>query len=205
MIFNKTGRFFKRCFKVGEDSIFTTNSYKYLGFLITPSGEISSGLVNLKDRALKAYFKLKRSLGSYFRLHPAITLHLFDTLLKPILLYNSDFWGCLKLPRNNPIENVHMKFCKELLGVQKQTTNLGVLLELGREPIMNYAKKNCIKNWGRIHLEGKANKILLRSHHNAMTNSLKWNSSVKNCLDLMGIGGGTVDKTVSLTCYESHV
>ena len=196
MIFNKTGKFFKRSFKVGKDSIFTTNSYKYLGFLITPSGEISSGLGNLKDRALKAYFKMKKSLGPYFRLHPAITLHLFDSLIKPILLYNSDFWGCLRPPRNNHIENLHMRFCKELRGVQKQTTNLGVLLELGRQPIMNYAKKNCIKNWGRIHLDGKASKILLTSHRNSLANELKWNSSVKNCLDSMGIGGNTVVKSV---------
>ena len=84
MTSNKTGKFFKWRFKVGSDITFNTNSYKYLGFLITPSGEISSGLGNLKDMALKAYFKMKKSLGPYFRLHPAITLHLFDSLIKPI-------------------------------------------------------------------------------------------------------------------------
>ena len=57
MIFNKAGKFLKRSFKVGNERIFSTNSYKYLGFLVTPSGEISSGLKNLKDRALlKAYY-----------------------------------------------------------------------------------------------------------------------------------------------------
>ena len=29
--------------------------------------------------------------------------------LEPILLYASDFWGCLKIPINNPIENFHME------------------------------------------------------------------------------------------------
>ena len=74
-----------------------------------------------------------------------ITLHLFDTLIKPILLYNSDFWGCLKMPANNPIEIMHMRFCKELLGVQKQTSNTGVLLELGRVPLMIHGKKTVSK------------------------------------------------------------
>ena len=103
---------------------------------MTPSREINSGLRNLKDRALRAYFKLKNNMGHYFRLYPEVTLHLFDTLIKPILLYPSDIWGCL----NNPIENTHMRFCKDISGDQRQTTNIGVLLELGRISIMLYGK-----------------------------------------------------------------
>ena len=49
-------------------------------------------------------------------------------------MYSSDFCGCLKLPANNPIENLHSRFCKNILGVHKSTTNVGVLLELGRIP-----------------------------------------------------------------------
>ena len=49
-------------------------------------------------------------------------------MVKPILLYASDFWGCLKLPKNNPIERLHNMFCKQLLGVQKQTNTIGILL-----------------------------------------------------------------------------
>ena len=44
MIFNKSEKFFRRSFKFDNENIFTTNSYKYLGFLVTPSGEINSGL-----------------------------------------------------------------------------------------------------------------------------------------------------------------
>ena len=135
-------------------------------------------------------------MGHYFRLHPSITLHLFDTLIKPILLYNSDFWGCLKVPLNNPIETTHMRFCKELLGVQRQTTNIGVLLELGRVPIMLHGKKNCIKNWGRIDILGKANKLNLWSHQNSLENKIKWTMSVTDCLNQMGIGGGNRNKLV---------
>ena len=131
MIFNKSGRHLRRSFRVGKEIIHTTNNYKYLGFILTPSGEINTGLQDLKDRALRGKWVI--TLWSY----PSTTLHLFDTLIKPILLYNSDYWGCLKLPKNNPIENMHMRFCKEILGVQRQTTNVGVLLELGRIPHNN--------------------------------------------------------------------
>ena len=65
-------------------------------------------------------------------------------------MYSSDFWGCLKLPANNPIGNLHSRFCKNILSVQKSTTNVGVLLELGRIPILMTAQKASIKNWERI-------------------------------------------------------
>ena len=80
---------------------------------------------------------------------------MFDTLIKPIILYCSDFWGVLRINKKDPSELlrkdsinelVQMKFLKQLLGVQTQTSNIGVLLERGRIPLMAYALKNCIKN-----------------------------------------------------------
>ena len=101
-----------------------------------------------------------------------------------------------KVPVNNPIENAHMKFCKDLLGVQRQTSNIGVLLELGRMPIMLHGRKHCIKNWGRIHITRRANEIVGWSHLNAIDNQLKWSLSVTDWLNRMGIGGRDVDKLV---------
>ena len=121
-------------------------SYKYLGFVITPSGEISTGLKDLRDRAFKGFMKMKNDLGLSFNQDVRMTLTLINSLIKPILLYASDFWGSLKLPQNNPIENLHMMMLKQLLGVQKQTSNTGTLLELGRTPLKLSAIKSAIKN-----------------------------------------------------------
>ena len=201
VIFNKTGKYLRRSYILKNEIVYTTNSYKYLGFVITPSGEITSGLKDLKDRALRAYYILKNKMGQYFRLCPSTTISLFNALIKPILLYNSDFWGCLKIPQNNPIENVHTRFCKELLGVQKQTTNIGVLLELGTIPIMLYGKKNCIKNWSRIHTTGKANKIVLKSHKISIENNLTWPVAVKDCLNRIGIGSDTNTPGIHIAAF----
>ena len=72
-----------------------------------------------------------------------------------------------------------MKFCKDVLGVQRLTTNVGVLLELGRIPLelgriplCVYAKKNCIKNWGRIAVQEKSNKISKISYDWVTKNNL---------------------------------
>ena len=102
-------------------------------------------------------------------------------------MYASDFWGCLKLPQKNPIETLHVKFCKELLGVQKQTTNLGVLLELGRLPLHIFAKKNCIKNWERIAIKKHANMITLSSCNSTLEENTGWKYSIKDYLSSIGL------------------
>ena len=72
--------------------------------------------------------------------------------------------------------------CKQILGVQKQTTNIGVLLELGRVPMGIYAAKSAIKNWGRIR-KGQGNVLLLASYRDAMESNLPWISSIKFILE----------------------
>ena len=44
MTFNKGGRHIRENFFFGKEKIETTREYKYLGFLVTSSGEINSGL-----------------------------------------------------------------------------------------------------------------------------------------------------------------
>ena len=76
-----------------DKRIETTRQYKYLGFMVTPSGEITTGLKDLKDRSLRAFAKMKNKLGVFFKKHPLISIKLFNALVQPILLYASDFWG----------------------------------------------------------------------------------------------------------------
>ena len=183
MILNKSGRSISMPFYLDGIKVEVVRQYKYLGLVITPSGEISTGLRDLRDRALKAFMKMRNDMGNTFNQDILGTLMLIDSLVKPILLYASDFWNCLKLPKNNPIENLHMMMCKQLLGVQKQTTNIGVLLELGRIPLCVYASKNAIKNWERIRI-GNGNEILLDCYKDG---ELSWNSGIKSILESNGM------------------
>ena len=185
MIFNKTGRLMRRSFYFGEGKLEMVREYKYLGFLVTPSFNINTELVDLKDRGLRAFGALKTKLGITFRKNIHTTMHLFDSLIKPILLYASDFWGTLKLPKNNPVEILHRKFCKQLLGVHTQTTNTAVYLEIGRLPLDLYAKKNATKNWDRICLKHTGNELILASCNESSEGD--WVHSVKNTLSQVGL------------------
>ena len=95
---------------------------------------------------------MKKDLGPSFNWDILSTMTLIDSLIKPFMLYASDFWGCLNLPKNYPIENLHMMMCKQVFGVQKQITNIGVLLELERIPLGIWALNFAVKNWERIRL-----------------------------------------------------
>ena len=44
----------------------------------------------------------------------------------------------------------HSSFCSDIIGVQKQTTNIGVLLELGEVPLTIFAQKKGMKDWVRM-------------------------------------------------------
>ena len=126
-----------------------------------------------------------------------MSFYLFDTLVKPIILYCSDFWGplCINkkapsemLPSRNLIDLVHMKFLKQILGVQKQTSNIGVLLETGRVPLLTYAIKNSIKNWSRIGLSNECNALTKLSFQNIVDKDFEWNRNIRNILNNIGVG-----------------
>ena len=187
MIFNKTGRLLRRNFKYKNSIIETVREYKYLGFILVPSGSVVQGLNDLKSRGNRAIFQIKNKMGEYFRLKPKISIKLFNTLVKPILLYMADLWGCLKTPKNFPIDTLQTKFLKQVLGVQIQTTNIGVFLETGELPLSIFSMKASIKNWTRI-MRGKANRFTLIVAENAEKEKLLWFEKIKQELYTVGLG-----------------
>ena len=54
MVFNKSGRHIRCAIPCGNTVINSTREYKYLGFIVTPSGEVNTGIKDLKSRAIVA-------------------------------------------------------------------------------------------------------------------------------------------------------
>ena len=147
IIFNKSGRLITRNFNINNQSIECVKTYKYLGIMLTASGKFQRAQKVLFNKAMKASYKLYKEVNS---LNPNVNtvLHLFDHTICPILLYGCENWGTLsayKINNNNlslfetfkdwDFEKLNVKFCKYLLGVNKKSTNIAVLSELGRYPI----------------------------------------------------------------------
>ena len=92
----------------------------------------------------------------------------------------------MKLAQNDPVENLYMMMLKQLLGVRKKTTNIGVLLELGKVPLELYGIKNAIKNWERIRKK-EGNPLVTASYKSATQYDLLWIESIKTLLETNGM------------------
>ena len=86
-------------------------------------------------------------MGNMFYENVSLTIRRFDSLIKPILLYASYFWGCFEFFTwdKNPIKKkLNTKMCKYILGLKKQVSNVTAKTEMGRYPIFIDAIKTAL-------------------------------------------------------------
>ena len=70
-----------------------TKSQTYPGLVFTPSGKFWLARETLSKKGQKGLGYIKCLLSNSDNLPCKLQLKLFDTLLKPILLYGSEIWG----------------------------------------------------------------------------------------------------------------
>ena len=112
----------------------------YLGTKISSSGNFKISLDHLKEKALHALFSLRRH-TNFSKLKPSLACKIFDTMISPILLYNSEIWGGyvksdFKAWDGSQIERTHLQFCKRYLEVSNKASNVAGRAELGRFPLL---------------------------------------------------------------------
>ena len=152
---------------------------------------------------MKALFKLRKDLGNHFRTDISLTIHLFNALIKPILLYGSEVWGVdIKDNLNNdPAEMVHTKFCKMLLGVNKRASNNACRSELGLFPLRVNAKLRVVKFWVKFAISNKTklSHLTIQDCNHANT-PCSWSGKTKFIFDKLGysfVWNQTFDETKS--------
>ena len=141
-----------------SNNIEVTKQYKYLGFIFSCSGSTIVGVRNLINQAQKAWFSIKYYLSSSKNKNIDTYLTLFDTQINPILLYACEAWADsmkaniddVTLLTRNKLEIFQISISKQILGVSRKTTNLAILLELGRYPISTYMHYQAIKYFSRL-------------------------------------------------------
>jgi hypothetical protein len=165
-------------FKIGEAIITSTDSYKYLGVMFHKRGDFTLAQEHLSRQATKAIYSLNKAIKTK-HISVLTMVKLFDNLVAPILTYSSEVWFpyCKDLASKNPQnligdflaqsvsssfphENVHLKFCKRLLGVNNKSMNLPVLAELGKFPLSLKIMVQSISYW--THIVNLSDKSLLK-------------------------------------------
>ena len=181
--FSTSGRKCKHQFVYDKKLIDNVSEYNYLGIKFASSGTFTFAKKELIFKARKALFKVYKSVN-YPLCSVQLMSKLFDTLVKPILLYGSEIWGD---SNNILVETMHNKYCKSLLGVNKNAPNSAVLGDLGRYPMQIYIDITVIKYWLRV-----ANKDCRSLVWDAYQSELhqkehsKWLTHVKNLLSQHG-------------------
>ena len=131
MVFNKGGRKNTIPFFFGGNVVEQTTSYKYLGTIITDTGNFKLNRSNLKRKGLRASYIILKNIGWFSK--PQTAIRLYEKLIEPILLYNCEIseaympktWDFKKFKTNmwdmgKEINQVTIGFIRQLLGVNKK-------------------------------------------------------------------------------------
>lgn len=173
------------------------DDFSYLGAQFKFNGNFSKTKKHLVDQARKAMFAVvtkSRKLNLPFSLQ----LHLFDSLVTPILLYGSEVWAFENL---NIIQSFQLKFCKFILTLKSPTPNCMIFGELGIKPIVIQAKTRLLCYWSKL-LNCKDSKIcniVYRTAYKLHSNNIvefPWISCVKKCLDDLGMSEYFINQKV---------
>ena len=204
------GKSLSKQYKFGNEEINTVSTYKYLGSIVNDNGTFSNCKKDLKQKGMKALFSIWKSIGTGKIPPIKIANKLFDVMVKPITLYNCEVWGAeipstfqakitqnitipfekyMKHINDFPHEQLHLKFCKMLLGVKKSTSNIASRAELGRMPLIIEMHIRMIKYWIRL-VKLPKDRIVVDAlnANNKLLNSgrFSWTSMIKQILETSG-------------------
>ena len=103
MVFNTSGRIDKELFSINGTMLEPVKKYTYLGIDITASGSFQTAIDSFRTKGRKAMIPLLKTVIN-FNISLTESLKLFQTLVRPILLYNAENWLSLT---NKQIEKAH--------------------------------------------------------------------------------------------------
>ena len=193
----------ERPFLLGNTTIENCKSYCYLGTVFTESGTLNLAAKTLCDKAKSAMFALLKNLYKHKVCSISTLLDLFDKMVAPIALYNSEVWGTSCIPNNSnntsllnqekiykyPVECLQGKFIKRVLGVRDKTSNWAVYSEVGKPPIIVKVFNAMLKFLS--HLQKTSSSILvaaLKVNMELAENGFNsWSSGVKKLLNFCNI------------------
>ena len=183
MIFNRRGLVLdkKYTFTLEGKNLEITGEYQYLGLKLKPSGSFSLAVQELNDKATRAWFGISNIIFKNKRMEVDRIFSLFDSLVTPVATYGSALWLPFTVKNKNfeslttlldswegfKCEIINQKCAKMTLSVNKKTSRLAVLGELGRYPIFLNSLSHSL-NYKQSLLSRKSNNRLVACTFNEM-------------------------------------
>ena len=118
--------------------------------LINTEDMFANNYPYLCDQGRKALFGILHRLRSITPVPPKLMFKLFNTVVKPILIYGSDVWGCNR-NGTSMVDKVMLRFCRCVLNVKATTSNIMVYGECGMLPSSMYCNVSAMCYINRLH------------------------------------------------------
>ena len=190
----------------------TTSQYKYLGNVIsttqTSRGDIfRENYDYLCSQARKAIFCLKHLLKPLGALPPRVLMHMYETLICPILVYGSDVWGS-QSHGTSAVDKIISWYMRCILQVKLTTSNISIVGESGQIPpsvschIKNICYVHRLQNITTNNLVSDMYMELLKLHECGFNT---WVSKALNLVQEYGININMGSTTCFNRYCKSHI
>ena len=211
MVFQGNGKRVESPFSLGNQTISHTKSYKYLGTMISNTGNFKLNDVYLKKKGLRASFLITKNIGLHAK--PSISISIFEKIVEPILLYNCEITSAYmpnKWDYNHFIDRmwetgselnkVTLGFLRQTLGVHKKTPNLAIHAETGKYPISLTIFFRIVKYWVRLN---STEHPILKEARDAdrdihLRNKPCWSKMVSYLLQVTGVDRIPQNKNITI-------
>ena len=198
--------YYTACY-IGEEVIENVESYCYLGIVFHKSGNFKIATNELRKKALRALFGLKKNvIRSTLSIKSLFIL--FDSLIKPVFLYgcqvlaphndltkylikdickNSTGEAFLKRISKDPYEKFHLRYLKWCLSVHPKASNIGCWGETGRYPLQIDAMKMSVDYFIRVK-NSEPSSLLHAAFLEQEKLKLEWYSNTQSFIDIYACG-----------------
>ena len=137
----------------GKD-IDKVNDYKYLGNIHNSISRLLSDPFSLNydylcDKARKNTFSLMSKTKHLHPLPPKLRIYLFDSTIRPVLLYGSAVWGVSNSGREK-VDKVHLWYMRMVLSIKRNSSKLITLGDSGSLPPSVNVVINCLSFFKRL-------------------------------------------------------
>ena len=155
-----------------------TRSFKYLGLTFSSRPGWDTVVNTLLGQARKATMSLRQKFHHY-EFTPSEKYRLWLQLIEPILSYGSEVWGHVKA---GPMEIMHRRFLREILGVRTGTRNDLLYHELGTIPLKPRRELKMVRFWAGVAQE-TSDKLSSRVYKlQVQENRRNWSTRVRDIL-----------------------
>jgi len=205
MIFRKGGHIAARekWFLDGNE-LEIVNKYKYLGLTLTTMLSQNIACEEFASKAKGKIVDVMKTMWSLGSFDSTVFFRLFDSQIKPMLLYASEIWGICKVP---VIESAHLFACKRLLGVPNKTPNTLVYGDSGRYPLFIESTISALRYWLKIKampIERFPKQALTMQENELATSgphASNWASNIKQCLESHGFESAWTDGVTNIRAF----